>query len=175
MMKLSQTMILKVWREENMPKEWNLATISPIHKTGDRDDCGSYRGISLLATSHKVLSKFILKRLAPFIDEWTDDYQVGFRRGKSTNNQIFTIRQTLTKCWEYDIDVYCMFIDFSKAYDSYRKEIWKIMKRAYAPDKLIRLVKMGIKNSEYEVKIEDKKSNKFRITTAVRHHISCYF
>lgn len=44
---------------------------------------------------------------------------------------------------------YIWNIDFSKAYQSLNsKEIWKIMKRAYVPDKLICLVMVYIKNSE---------------------------
>jgi len=45
------------------------------------------------------------------------DYQAGFRPGRSTIEQIFTVKQMLQKCWEYNINVYLAFIDFRKAYD----------------------------------------------------------
>ncbi|KDR20046.1 hypothetical protein L798_05438 [Zootermopsis nevadensis] len=43
--------------------------------------------------------------------------QRGFRRNRSTTDQIFRIRQILEKKWEYNGKVQ-LFLDFRKAYDS---------------------------------------------------------
>jgi hypothetical protein len=48
-------------------KNWLISgrslSIVPIHKKGDETDCNNYRGISLLSTSHKILSNILLSRL----------------------------------------------------------------------------------------------------------------
>jgi sorting nexin-29 len=81
-----------------MPDQWMESIIVPIHKTGDKIDCNNYRGISLLSTSYKILSNIILSRLSPYIDEIIGDHQCGFRRNRSTTDQILCIRQIMEKC-----------------------------------------------------------------------------
>ncbi|KAJ4433243.1 hypothetical protein ANN_15502 [Periplaneta americana] len=63
--------------------------------------CINFRGISLLLTSYKVLSNILLRRVTPHVDEIIGDHQCGFRRNRSTIDQIFCIRQIMEKKWEY--------------------------------------------------------------------------
>jgi hypothetical protein len=49
-------------------------------------------------------------------------YQGGIRPGKSTINQIFTLRQILEKTTEFEIGTHHLFIDFKSAYDSINRE-----------------------------------------------------
>jgi hypothetical protein len=71
--------------------------VVPIHKKGDKTNCSNYRGISLLSTSYKILSNILLPMLIPYADEIIGDHQCGFRRNRSTTDQIFYIRQILEK------------------------------------------------------------------------------
>jgi hypothetical protein len=66
-------------------------------KKGDKTDCNNYRGISLLSTPYKILPNILLSRLVPYIDEIIGVHQCGFRRNRSTTDQIFCIRQILEK------------------------------------------------------------------------------
>jgi hypothetical protein len=52
----------------------------PIFKKGDKTDCSNYRGISLLSTTYKILSKILVLKLIPFAEKITGDHQCGFRR-----------------------------------------------------------------------------------------------
>jgi hypothetical protein len=62
------------------------------------------RGISLLSTSYKILSNILLSKLSPYVDEIIGDHQCGFRRNRSTTDQIFCIRQILEKkCYADDV------------------------------------------------------------------------
>jgi hypothetical protein len=74
-----------------------VSIIVPIHKTGDKTDCNNYRGISLLSTSYTILLNILLSRLSPYMDEIIEDHQCGFRRNRTTTDQIFCIRQILEK------------------------------------------------------------------------------
>jgi hypothetical protein len=80
-----------------MPDQWKESIIVPIHKNGDKTDCNNYRGIS---TSYKILSNIFLSRLSPYVDDIIGDHQCGFRRNRSTTDQIFCICQILEKKWE---------------------------------------------------------------------------
>jgi hypothetical protein len=104
-------------------------------------DCTNYQGISLLSTSYKILSNILLSRLTPYVDEIIGDHQCGFRHNRSTTDQIFCIRQILDKNWEYNGTVHQLFIDFSKAYDSVRREVlFNILIEFCIPRKLVSLI-----------------------------------
>ena len=60
----------------------------------------NYRGISLLPTTrkYKILSNILLSKLTPYADEITGDYQSGFRRTRSTTDDIICGNKMLTRC-----------------------------------------------------------------------------
>ncbi|XP_039285400.1 uncharacterized protein LOC120351606 [Nilaparvata lugens] len=85
-------LIVMVWREEKMPDDWKTSMISPIFKKGDKMVFENYRGISLLSIAYKAFTNILLQRLTPFAEAVLGDYQGGFRKGRSTVDQIFTLR-----------------------------------------------------------------------------------
>jgi hypothetical protein len=95
-------LIKLIWNKEELPHQWKESTVVPTHKKGDKTDCSNYRGISLLSTSYKILSNILLARLTPYADEIIGAHQCGFRRNRSTTDQIFCIRQILEKKREYN-------------------------------------------------------------------------
>jgi len=126
-----------------LPEDWKESIIVPIYKKGDKTDCNNYRGISLLPTAYKILSNILLLRLIPYAEEVIGDHQCGFRRNRSTSDHIFCIRQILEKKWEYNEAVHQLFIDFKKAYDSVRREVfYNILIEFGVPKKLVSLIKM---------------------------------
>jgi hypothetical protein len=79
--------------------------------------------VIIIVGYHKILSNILLSRLSPYFDEIIGDHKCGFRRNRSTTDQIFCIRQILEKKWECNETVHQLFIDFKKAYDSLRREL----------------------------------------------------
>jgi len=94
-------LIISIWSKEELTEEWKESITVPIYKKGDETDCSNYRGITLLPIMYKILSNILLSRLTPCAEEITEDHQRGFRRSRSTTDQIFCIRQVLEKTWEY--------------------------------------------------------------------------
>jgi hypothetical protein len=93
--RITHELITEIWRTEIMPKEWSVAVIYPIHKKNEKTICSNYRGISLLSVIYKVLSKILAKRLNPYTEQILGDYQCGFRRARSTTDQIFVLKNVL--------------------------------------------------------------------------------
>lgn len=58
----------------------------------------------------------LLKRPEPYAEIIVGDHQCGFRRNRSTADQIFLLRQLMEKKWEYAEEIHTL--DFAKAYDS---------------------------------------------------------
>jgi hypothetical protein len=71
-------LIISIWNKEELPEEWKELLIVPIYKKGDKTDCSSYRGISLLSPAYKILSNILLSRLTPYVEEIIGDHQCGF-------------------------------------------------------------------------------------------------
>ena len=73
-------LINEVWIKEEMPKDWTVGIIYPIHKKGDKAVCGNYRGITLLDGTYKVFGKILASRLELWMERILGDYQAGFRK-----------------------------------------------------------------------------------------------
>jgi hypothetical protein len=138
-------------------------------KKGDKIDCNNYCGIPLLSTSYKVLSNILLSRLGSYIDEIIGDHWYGFRRNRSTTDQIFCIHQILEKKWEYNETVHQIFIDFKKAYDSVMREVlYNILIECGVPRKLVRLIKMCLNETYSKVRIGKHFSDSFPIQNGLK-------
>lgn len=164
-------LIAKIWSEETTPNDWKKAIIIPIFKKGSRLCCQNYRGISLLLTAYKILAGIINDRVTAYSEENNiiGTYQAGFRKGKSTTNQIFTVQQLIEKSIEYNVEHWQFFIDFKQAYDSiHRDSLWLIMKQFGFPNKLIRLTKMCVEGSEGRVRIGKLETVDFEIKNGLR-------
>jgi sorting nexin-29 len=105
-----------------MPCDWRNSIICPIYKKGDKLMCENYRGISLLSATYKILTYIIRKRLEPIAEQVIWEYQAGFRKGRSTMDHIFTMKRISEKCWEHNVDLFQIYIDFRQAYDHINRE-----------------------------------------------------
>ena len=85
-------LIIKIWRVEEIPNDWDTENIIPVHKKGDKTVCANYRGITLLPVCYKMLTIIIKEKLEIYIENGLGEYQSGFRKGRSTIDNIFTIR-----------------------------------------------------------------------------------
>jgi ribosomal protein L22 len=66
------------------------------------------------------------------------------------------MKQILKKCYEYNIEMHVLFIDFKQAFDSVdRQKTMQILQELRIPNKLARLIKMTLQNTEARVKIEN--------------------
>ena len=105
------------WKLGKTPKDRQTGMIIPKYKKGDREECSNYRGISLLNIPGKVHAKCLEKKCREIVESELKDGQCGFRPGRSTTEQIFTLRQIFKKFWEFAKDVFACFVDLEKAFD----------------------------------------------------------
>lgn len=160
---------VKVWEEEKLPDAWQIGLLIPIHKKGSKLECENYRGICLLNVSYKILAEILYQRLSIYAEEIIGDYQCGFRRGRSTTDQIFTLRQIMEKAWEYNINIHQLFIDFKQAYDSIdRQALFDIMNEFGIPTKLINLTKATLTDTRCKILVDNTLSDVFSIVTGLR-------
>lgn len=102
------------------PNNWKHAHILMFHKHGkSKNECGSYRPISLLPTLSKLLEKVISYRLNLFLDEnhTIPPTQFGFRRGHSATYQLQRISEIIEQGFEKKQYTTAAFLDITKAFD----------------------------------------------------------
>ena len=75
----------------------------------------------------------------------------------------------MEKCWEYNKEIWQIFIDFKQAYDSInRTSMWNIMAEFNIPSKLINLVKACYRNSKACVQVGQRRTAEFEIRSGLR-------
>jgi len=103
--------------EEIVPHDWKYGIICQIQKKEDVMMCDTYRAATLLYTTFTIVASILYVKLVFFAEEIIE-YRVVFRKGRSTVDKILTMGQMLEKCWEKNIDVLHLFIDFQAAHDT---------------------------------------------------------
>ncbi|MGI4816809.1 MAG: reverse transcriptase domain-containing protein [Janthinobacterium lividum] len=170
--------IAKIWTDETWIEEWNCSWINPIHKKGDKTLCSNYRGISILNVAYKIFSTILCDRLKPYLNDIIGSYQCGFRPGKSTTDQIFTLRRLLEKTLEFQVDTHHLFIDFKQAYDSIKRDsLFTTMQSFGIPSKLNRLCWLTLAKTVSTVRIGNETSEQFTTKQGFRQGdaLSCDF
>ena len=86
--------------------------------------------------------KIILNRLMPQAEKITVEELAGFRAGRNTTEQIFSLRILCEKYLQHQQDLYRVFIDFKKAFDGvWHAALWTTMKKYNISTNLIRVIK----------------------------------
>ena len=92
-------------------------------------------------------------------------YQCGFRPGKSTIDQIFTLRQILKKTNEKQVDTHHLSVDYKAVFDSpIRVRVFAAMSELGITAKLIRLCRVMLISSYSSVKVG---------SLQLRHRVFC--
>ena len=107
------------------PKELKLANVVPIFKSGEPEQVGNYRPVSLLSTVSKVFERIFYIRLLAFIKEQRIlyDLQFGFREGHSTHLAIIKLLESIIENLDSGNYAAAIFLDFSKAFDTVNHKI----------------------------------------------------
>ena len=149
-------------------KDANIVTI--WKRKGSKSDCNNYRGISLLAIAGKILGKVLLKRLTNTIIEPTlPESQCGFRANRGTTDMIFSARQIQEKSREQQRDLYMVFIDLTKAFDSInRTGLWSLLSKFGCPSKLTNIIQQLHEGMMGRVCADGMESNGFAVTVGVK-------
>ena len=91
----------KIWKTREWPNPWTQSLIITLHKKGNLQLCQNYRAISLISHPSKVMLRVILNRLKTQAEEIIAEEQAEFRAGRSTTEQIFSLRNVPSTSTEF--------------------------------------------------------------------------
>ena len=82
---------------------------------------------------------------------------------------IFALRQIQEKCVEQNTDLYIIFIDLTKAFDTVPRELlWKILAKYGVPNKFLKILQLFHSNMEATVSINGMESPSFPVEMGVK-------
>ncbi|RMB88826.1 hypothetical protein DUI87_34760 [Hirundo rustica rustica] len=108
------------WLTGEVPDDWKLANVTPIHKKGGREDPGNYRPVSLTSVPGKIMEQFILSVITQNLQDSQGlrPSQHRFRRGRSCLTNLITFYEQVTCLVDAGKAVDVVYLDFSKAFDT---------------------------------------------------------
>ncbi len=101
----------------DIPSEWKLHCIVPIHKSGDKSLVSNYRPISLLCSISKVLEWLVYDQVFKFINRKVSLYQFGFLRNHSCLQQLLLFVGIVSDSFSDNSQTDTIYLDFKKAFD----------------------------------------------------------
>ena len=105
-------------RRLKIPKIWRRALVVAIPKPAKPVEDPKSISISLLCVPYKILEMLIYARVEPLIDPLLPRDLAGFRRGKSTIDQVVLLTQNIEDSFEAKQKACAVFIDLTAAYDT---------------------------------------------------------
>ena len=91
------------------------------------------------------------------------DVQAGFRKGRGTRDQIANICWIIEKAREFQTNIYCCFIDYTKAFDCVdHNKLWKILQEMGIPDTWPASweIRMQVRKQQLELDMEQQTGSK---------------
>ena len=152
-----------------LPQDWKLANIVPVHKKGDEADIENYRPISLTSLVMKVMEKIVRDELYSKCKDLINDKQYGFLPNKSCTTQMINTLDDIAYSLNSQSDVDIIYFDFAKAFDSvcHDKILEKLKTQFNIDGMMLNFIKAYLKDHEQKVVINGKFSNTLQVRSGV--------
>ena len=155
-----------------IPSDWTIGIIKPLYKNkGDINDINNYRGITLLSCLGKLFTSVINTRLYAYLTNANilGNEQVGFRAKHSTLDHIFALHILTNYYIARKKQLFCAFIDYSKAFDFIdRTYLWQKVLNSNIDGKVFNIIRNMYANAKSNVSLNNKLSDTFPCQVGVR-------
>ena len=127
-MKVLHSICQQIWKTQHWSQDWKSLVFIPIPKKGNTKECSNYCTLTLISHASKVILK-IPRSLQQYVNRKLLDVQAGFRKDRRTRDHIANICWIIKKATEFQKNIYCCLIDYTKAFDCVdHNKLWKILK-----------------------------------------------
>ena len=107
------------WRSGFTPESLGRVRIVSLHKKGDKEDPGNYRGISITSSVYKVYASVLARRIQAHLLPNLPSWQAGFRVGEEAEMSVTAVVALIRQAVERDnVPIAGVFFDCKKAFPS---------------------------------------------------------
>lgn len=135
----------KVLEEGEVPLDWKKSRVTLIHKGGGKDrlDIANYRPIAVINIFAKIFGMVINEKLKA----WTESHKIlgeeqsGFRKGRGGLENVLTLKEIIARNKQLKKELYLVFIDIEKAYDTVNRQILiKLLRHIGVDEKIVEVI-----------------------------------
>ncbi|RMC20637.1 hypothetical protein DUI87_01489 [Hirundo rustica rustica] len=110
----------QTWLTGEVPDDWKLANVIPVHKKCRKEDPGNYRPVTLTSVLGKIMAQFILRAIMQHLQDGQGirPSQHGFRRDRSCLTNLVSFYDQVTHLVDAGKGMDVVYLDFSKAFDT---------------------------------------------------------
>ena len=152
-----------------IPNEWKLANVVPVHKKGAKSDVSNYRPISLTCLIMKQFENIIRKRIMEKCEHLINASQHGFLPHKSCTTQMVGFNDSLALAMNENKHTDVIYFDFAKAFDTVNHDILlDKLKNIFKLDgKLLRFIVNYLKDRKQQVVVGNCTSGQSDVSSGV--------
>ena len=153
-----------------VPDDFKIANISPIHKSGSKQEISNYRPISLTSIPGKIQESIIRDKIYEYLiqNNLINDTQHGFMKNKSATTNLLQFYDKIFQDYEEGRAVDIIFLDFKKAFDKvpHKKLLKKLRKYGISGD-LLNWIQNWLTKRKQRVVINGEESEYLYVTSGV--------
>jgi len=107
-----------------VPSDWRIANVTPIHKKGSKSPPEHYRPISLTSIAGKIMESIIRDEIVKHLStaKLINGTQHGFMKNKSCATNLLEFLERITSEHDRGNPTDIIYLDFSKAFDKVPKK-----------------------------------------------------
>ena len=133
-----------------------------------------WRGITLLSVVREMLYRIIIERMRSGVDDRLRKEEAGYRKGRGTTVQVFTLRNFIEQVNKWQATLYLNFIDFEMVFNSIHHESMRVIMKNYGvPENVIRMIKIFYEDFKCAIDDQGEKEEWFDIKTGVKQGCTC--
>ena len=160
----------KSLQEGQVPTDWKLANIIPLHKRGSKSSPEKYRPISLTSVVSKIIEKLVRDKIMGHMEGngLFTKHQHGFRKGYSCVTQL----KDVCDKWSEELDnknsIYAIYLDFQKAFDSVPHQRLLLELKGYEiQGRLPKWIENFLKDRKQRVQVDGVSSDWADVTSGI--------